>query len=144
MSQPVNKVGHTSRPKVPRLAYRWAVRVTHSDHRWWPSLVSLGFVSSRSFQWYWWCHHWSFCVSPGSFSFFLSFLFLLYFLSFYWILCLIILQFEIVACHTCDSQVADIIYNSLNYAIFLNIFYSVILSFIYYVGIPKNSYEGGY
>jgi hypothetical protein len=70
MSQTVNRVGYTSRLKVPRLAYLWATRVAHSNHRWRPSLVSLGFVSSRSFQRYRWYHHWSFCVSPGSFSLF--------------------------------------------------------------------------
>ena len=31
----------------------------------------VGFVLSRFFQQHWWCHHWSFNVSPGLFFFFL-------------------------------------------------------------------------
>jgi hypothetical protein len=45
-----------------------------------PLVTFLGvvwFVLLRSFQRYWWCHHWGFGVSLRSFSFFLSFFFYL-------------------------------------------------------------------
>lgn len=37
----MNRVGHTSCSKVLRLTCLWAAHVTHSDQRWWPSLVLL-------------------------------------------------------------------------------------------------------
>jgi len=40
------------------------------------SLGIVGLVLSKYFQWYWWCHDWSFDVSPRSISPFLSLFFL--------------------------------------------------------------------
>jgi len=37
----VNKVGHTRRLKMSGLTCLWAACVSHSDHHWWPSLMSL-------------------------------------------------------------------------------------------------------
>ena len=56
--------------------------------------------------------------------FFLSFLFfsLSSIISSYWILCLIILQFKWVANDICYLWITDVICDSLNYSIFLNIF----------------------
>jgi hypothetical protein len=76
-SQMVKEVGHTRRLKVSGLICLWAARVSHYDHHWWPSLMSLDLshrdlltipaVSLLEFR----------CVSKIFFFFFFSHLILL-------------------------------------------------------------------
>jgi hypothetical protein len=55
-------------------------------------------------------------------------------------LCFLVLQFERVVDDTCDSQIADVICNSLNYAISLNILYTMLFyQFFYYTRVQKYS-----
>jgi hypothetical protein len=92
------------------------------------SLVTLlsivAFISSRSFQRYRLYHHWSFSVSPISLFFFLSFL-----LSLYYKLCKAILPFKKIPYNVYDSRVVDVIYDSLNKVISLNIFWPYYFNF---------------
>ena len=95
------------------------------------SLVTLlsivAFISSRSFQRYRLYHHWSFSVSPISLFFFLSFL-----LSLYYKLCKAILPFKKIPYDVYDSQVVDVICDSLNKVISLNIFWLYYFNLFYH------------
>jgi hypothetical protein len=114
----------------------------------------IRFVLSISFQRYQWCCHRSFGMSAELFffpCFSLSLSLSLLLISLYCKLCQVIFSIEesrrwhqqllmshicylwfSKLCHFCDSRIADIICNSLNYTTFLNIF-GAILFYLFFL-----------
>jgi len=125
----MNGLDHTNCPKVSELTYLGAAHVTHSSHRWWPSLLLLSrfvkifptipLVSLLEF----WCVSEVFVI-----------LYFICSLSFLLIKPYVfqILQLERVANDIYDLWIVDIIYDSINNIIFLNILLNYIFFIIFF------------
>ena len=92
----------------------------------------VGFVSSISFQRYLWYWYQFFNVSIGFlFSLSIFFIFIVNYVGLF-------LTLKNVAYDTRGSWVIDVIYDSLNYTIFLNILY-IVLFYLFFWSAKKNS-----